>query len=217
MPFEAELRGPRGHHAFSTMRRHFVESGDINETAEALTEMLDPVEFMSVNAGAQAWAAVHSGSVTRDPRTMIASRVTDGAITALDSWNPMTYAERLWNRQLDDMAHHELMSAIVICLLDLRSRTSDLAFVITRYGPPGMFGGLFQVGRAHQTSVLHVENRWEPTEIGAKLVKKMRKVGLNDWGHLMALCQMLASYTDALSGMSRNQDRIAVGLNFYDL
>jgi hypothetical protein len=114
------------------------------------------------------------------------------------------------------MVHIELLSAIIVCLLDLRSRTSHLGFVICHYGPQGMFGGLFQVGREHQTSVLHVDPNWEPAEIGAKLVKKMRKVGLNDWGHLAALCHMLGRYSAELSGIRHSYERIVVGLNYYD-
>lgn len=217
MPFEAELRGPRGRHAFSTMRRHFVESGDINETAEALTDMLDPVEFVLGNASTPARAIIGGGGrVIRAAGIAALDEVADQALEALDAWNPMTYADRLWNSQLDSMVQRELMSAIVVCLLDLRTRTEHLGFVITHYGPQGMFGGMFQVGRDHQTSVLHVDGSWSPAEIGAKLVKKMRKVDLNNWGHLMALCHMLGRYSSALSTLSRHQDRIVVGLNYYD-
>jgi hypothetical protein len=140
------------------------------------------------------------------------SQVTE----ALDSWNPMTYVDRLWGEQLNETIRLELISAIVVCLLDLRTRTEHLGFVITHYGPQGMFGGLFQVGREHQTSVLHVDRSWEAAVIGAKLVKKLRKVGLNDWGHLMALCHMLGRYCASLSSTHRHYPRMAVGLNFYD-
>lgn len=216
MPFEAELHGPRGSHRFSTLRRHFVESGDINETAEALTDMLDPVDFVLGNAAAPARAVIAGRGVIRAAAGAAIDEVVDRTAEALDSWNPVTYVERLWNSELDNMVHRELMSAIIVCLLDLRTRTEHLGFVVTHYGPQGMFGGLFQVGRDHQTSVLHVDSDWDPAQIGAKLVKKLRKVGLNDWGHLMALCHMLGRYSSALSSTHRHQPRIVVGLNFYD-
>lgn len=216
MAFQASLSGPRGTHHFRTLRRNFVESGDINETAEALTAMIDPVEFVLGNASAPARAVIAGRGVIRATAGAAVDEIADRALEALDSWNPMTIAERMWSSELDDMVHRELMSALIVCLLDLRTRTEELAFVITHYGPQGMFGGMFQVGRDHQTSVLRVDRSWEPSEIGAKLVKKLRKVGLNDWGHLIALCHLFGSYCSALSSTHRHYPHMAVGLNFYD-
>lgn len=217
MPFEASLSGPVYGHPFTTARRHFVERGDINDSVEALISMLDPSSFVLGNAENAAIALLEVGDVMRSPAGGMTDGVLDHISAVLDEWNPVTYVERLWSSELDDMVHRELVSAILVCLMDFRTRSEHLAFVITRFGPVGMFNGLFQVGRDETRSVLHIDPDWEPAVMAAKLVKKLRKVGLNDWGHLMALCHLFGRYCEALSGRRVRHGSMVIGLNFYDL
>lgn len=211
MPFEAQLNGRRGSHLFHGMRRRYAERGDITESVEALSDMTNPTEFVEDRALDLAQSAmIHAHGP-------VVGRAIEDAMEAVESYNPFTYVDRLWNNLVDDMVRRELISALTVCIADLRTRTEDLGFVVTHYAARGIFNGMFEVSRAFQTTILSVRPEWEPNVVTAKLVKKMNNADLRDWGHLVALCHMLGAYCDALSGRRYHMPRLTVGLNYYDM